>query len=180
METTNIAQKLTKNLKPLTDEQNANAAVALLLLENPTPTILFVKRAHNPADPWSTQMALPGGKRDPRDTNLKQTVLRETLEETGINLQHCHFLGVLKTDVSTPRPEIRVLPYIILLEHKPAIKLNRQELEKHTWIPIEKLAKHKTTTTFSFGSTPAYVVNSDVIWGLTYRIVEELMRILKL
>lgn len=175
----NIAQRLSRNLKTLSDEQNANAAVALLLHGTSNPSVLFVKRAQNPADPWSGQMALPGGKRDPKDINLKYTVLRETFEETGINLDQCRFLGVMNADASIPRPEIRVLPFVILLEHKPTIVLNQKELEKHVWIPIEKLARHRTTVALKFGKVPAYVVNSDVIWGLTYRIIEELLQFLK-
>lgn len=88
-------KKLSKTLKPISEEQDAEAAVALILkLRNHDIKILLVKRVENPADPWSGQVALPGGKRDAKDQNLKKTVVRETLEETNINLLHrCQFLG---------------------------------------------------------------------------------------
>jgi hypothetical protein len=86
----------------------------------------------------------------------------------------------MNVEKSTPRPEIKVLPFIIFLEHEPAITLSERELEKYVWIPIEKLAKSKTTITFSFGESPAYVINDTVIWGLTQRIIEELIQILEI
>ena len=177
---TDIVKKLAQHLGQMSSEQGANAAVALLIKGATDPNILFVKRIQNPTDPWSGQIALPGGKRDGKDKNLKDTVIRETLEETGINLERCRFLGVMSVQKSTPRPEIKVLPFVIFLEHKPAITLSERELEKYVWIPIEQLAQNKSTVTFSFGESPAYVINDTVIWGLTHRIIEELMQILEI
>ena len=62
------------------------AAVALVLRREPEPSFLLVRRAHSPRDPWSGQMALPGGRRDPEDTGLRETAVRETREEVGIDL----------------------------------------------------------------------------------------------
>jgi len=172
-------EKLSKVLKPISEGQDANAAVALLLKPaDKDLKIFFVKRVENPDDPWSGQMALPGGKRDARDQNLKQTVVRETLEETNINLlDGCRFLGVMKTQRSAPRPEMKILPFIVLLEHDPSIKLN-EELEWFVWISLEELARHRGTVKFSFGEFPAYIVGNSVIWGLTFRILEKFVHVL--
>lgn len=174
-------EKLSKTLNPFTEEPEAEAAVAVILKAvDEDLEILLVKRAENPTDPWSGQMAFPGGKRDSKDRNLKQTVIRETLEETGINLnQEGHFLGVLETQSSPRKPEIHVLPFIILLEQEPQIKLNKKELEWSTWISIEDLSKHEGTAQFSFGKFPAYILGTTVIWGLTYRIIEDLFHSLR-
>ena len=109
-------ENLFKVLKPVSDRQDADAAVALLLkLQDQDLKILIVKRAENPADPWSGQMAFPGGKRDSKDQNLKQTVVRETLEETNINLlDRCRFLGAMEALRSTQRPEMKILPFIVM------------------------------------------------------------------
>jgi len=175
----NIA-KLSKVLKTVSEGQDADAAVALLLKPmNQDLKILFVKRVENPDDPWSGQMALPGGKRDAKDLNLKQTVVRETLEETNINLlDRCRFLGVMETQRSKRRPEMRILPFVVLLEHEPSIKLN-EELEGFVWISLEELVQRKGTVKFSFGEFPAYIVGNSVIWGLTCRILENFVHILE-
>jgi 8-oxo-dGTP pyrophosphatase MutT (NUDIX family) len=172
-------KKLSEALKPVSEGQGADAAVALLLKPvDQDLKIFFVKRVKSPADPWSGQMALPGGKRNARDRNLKQTVIRETLEETNINLlDRCRFLGVMEALRSTQRPEMRVLPFVVLLEHEPLIKLN-EELEWFVWISPEKLIQNRGTAKFSFGEVPAYIVENNVIWGLTYRILEKFFHIL--
>ena len=173
-------EKLSKALKPVSEGLDADAAVALLLnFVDQNLKVLFVKRVENPADPWSGQMAFPGGKRDAKDQNLKQTVVRETLEETNINLlDRGRFLGVIETLRSAPRPEMKILPFVVLLEHEPSIKLN-EELEGFVWISLEELVQHKGTFKFSFGEVPAYVVGNSVIWGLTYRILGKFVHTLE-
>ena len=171
---------MSKVLKRISEGQDADAAVALLLKPvDQALKVLFVKRVETLSDLWSGQMALPGGKRDAQDQNLKQTVVRETLEETNINLlDRCRFLGVMESLRSTQRPEMKILPFIILLEHEPTIKLN-EELEEFVWIPLEELVIHKGIVKFSFGEAPAYTVGNSVIWGLTYRILEKLVHTLE-
>lgn len=174
-------RRLASVLKVFTEEQDADASVALLLkIIDQNLEALFVKRVENPTDPWSGQMALPGGKRIPGDENLRRTVVRETLEETRVNiLQGCRFLGVMDTVRSAAKPEMKVLPFVILLEHEQPIRLNRAELEWSAWIRLGELIKHKGTVKFSFGEFPAYIVGKNVIWGLTYRIVENLFHALE-
>ncbi len=174
-------ENLSKALRPVSDEQGANAAVALLLkLEREDLNVLFVKRVENLADPWSGQMAFPGGKRDSKDENLRQTVVRETLEETNINLlDRCRFLGVLTAQRSKPRPDMKILPFVIMVEHEPNMKLNEKELEEFAWLPLKEIARSKGYQRFDFGEVPVYAVRGKVIWGLTYRILENFFAILK-
>jgi 8-oxo-dGTP pyrophosphatase MutT (NUDIX family) len=90
-------ERLSRVLKPVSAEQDADAAVALLLNHaNEGFRILFVKRAENPVDPWSGQMAFPGGKRNSEDLSLRQTVVRETLEETNVNLLRARALVYMR------------------------------------------------------------------------------------
>lgn len=175
-------ERLSKALRPITDEQNANAAVAMLLKPvNHGLKTLFVKRVENLADPWSGQMAFPGGKREGPDANLMETVVRETLEETGINLlDRCHFLGVLTAQSSRPRPDVKVLPFVILLEHEPLIQLSPKELKEFVWISLDEILKHRGSARLSFGGeVPAYVISNIIIWGLTYRALEDFLEIFK-
>lgn len=173
-------ENLSRRVKPLTEEQDATAAVAILItVVDSIVEILFVKRVENPQDPWSGQMALPGGKRDAADQTLKDTIMRETAEETGINLDCCQFLGVLHAIVSAPRPEMKILPFVVFCDHKPEITLNEKELEAFVWVPLNKLVRSKGTVTFWFGEFPAYLVGEYVIWGLTYRILDEVVTALE-
>ena len=174
-------EKISKTLRPISDEQKANAAVALLLkLKNGDLNVLFVKRAENPADPWSGQVAFPGGKRAAKDVSLKQTVVRETLEETNINLlDRCRFLGVLTALVSKPRPDVRILPFVILLEHEPSIVLNKKELTEFVWVSLKEIIRSKRRVKIGFGEVPAYAPRGATIWGLTYEVLENFIQMCK-
>jgi len=171
-----IAEKLSKTLKSTSEKLDANAAVVVLLrTANQDFQVLFVKRAEKSSDPWSGQTALPGGKRNPEDQNLKETVVRETLEETRINLlEGCRFLGAMEPVRSIQRPEMKILPFVVLQEKEQGIKLN-EELTEYFWTPLKELAKHRGTAQSSFGEYPAYIIENNIIWGLTYKIMHNLL-----
>lgn len=169
-------KELTKTLKPFSKSQDAEAAVALLLKTlDQTLEVFLVKRVEDTNDPWSGQIALPGGKRKSEDKTLKKTIIRETLEETNINLlDRCRFLGVLESFRSVKRPKMRILPFVVYVEHEPSVKLNN-ELKWFTWISLNDLVRNKGTVKFNLEEYPAYIVGNDVVWGLTYRILERLI-----
>ncbi len=167
-----------ERLRPVSDEQGANAAVAVLLKGiDKEPQILLVKRVESPTDPWSGQIAFPGGKRDTKDSSLRQTIIRETQEETSINLlTFCRFLGVLKATCSRPRPELKILPFVILVEHEQSITLSEKELSDSFWIPLRDIIEGETSIKLGLGEVPAYAVGSLTIWGLTYGIIEDFIK----
>lgn len=173
------AEKLSKTLKPNVEGLDSHAAVVVLLKSDSQDfQVLLVKRAERATDPWSGQTALPGGKRDPEDRNMEETVVRETLEETGINLFCCcRFLGVMCPQRSVQRPEMRILPFVVLLEGEQDIVLN-EELTEYFWVPLRRLVHSRDVVRFSFGEYPAYRVDGKVIWGLTYRILDKLINML--
>jgi 8-oxo-dGTP diphosphatase len=169
--------KLPTVLKPISDEQGANAAVALLLKPRRNDfDLLLVKRVKKPSDPWSGQMALPGGKREPKDTSLKDTVMRETMEETGVALGQCRFLGVLNAVRSEPKPDFKILPFVVLLGDEPKLKLNKAELEMFIWVPYEEVVQSKGVVEFGFGKVPAYIFADAIVWGVTYRILSDFVK----
>jgi len=169
-----VIAKLPTALKPISDEQGANAAVALLLKPKRSDfDLLLVKRVENQSDTWSGQMALPGGKREPKDASLRDTAVRETLEETGVKVDKSQSLGGLGAVRSEPRPDFKILPFVFLLEGEPQLKLNKAELETSIWVPYEEVVQSKGTVQFSFGKVPAYIFSGGIVWGITYNILSE-------
>ena len=72
---------------PVVPERCREAAVAMILLQGESSfEMMFILRARKEGDPWSGQMALPGGHREPQDVTLAETAARETWEETGLDL----------------------------------------------------------------------------------------------
>ena len=159
-------------LKETSDQQDANAAVGILLKPIMEDfEVLFVKRVERKTDPWSGQIAFPGGKYDPEDNNLKDTVIREIFEETGINLQEDSFLGVLEAVESKPKRNIKILPFIAFLKKRPVIKLNENELDKYFWIPYRKIVSSIGVANLNNRNVPAYFLEEEIVWGVTYRIL---------
>ena len=67
------------------------------------PEVLLIKRAARVGDRWTSHIALPGGKRDPDDSSDRATSIRETKEETGVELEagHCIYIGNLPERIIT-------------------------------------------------------------------------------
>ena len=67
------------------------------------PEILFIKRASRAGDRWTGHVAFPGGGREPADADDAAASIRETQEETGIDLSadHCILVGNLPEQVVT-------------------------------------------------------------------------------
>lgn len=168
-----------------TDGSPARAAVALALRHDAAGALdlLLIRRAERAGDPWSGQVALPGGRYAPNDESLLETALRETWEETGIDLHlHGRVLGTL--DELRPRtatlPSIIVTPVVVALEAAPALVLNHEVAEAF-WIPVETLrdpAVSRESSVHVRGATwrvPSFVLGEHVVWGMTERILRQLL-----
>ena len=180
MLTSEIIEKLTEKIRSISEEQDANAAVAIILKPTAKDTeILLVKRTKRSSDTWSGQMALPGGKHEVKDLNLKETVSRETLEETCIDLNRCVFLGTLKAVRSRPRPELLVLPFVVQLKYDPEICLSENELDEYLWVPFEILKKSSNIVRVGSSMKSAFVLGHAVVWGMTYQILTDFIEIVE-
>src|SRR6476660_2826936 len=97
------------------------AAIALVLRSSTggEPELLMIKRAEVERDPWSGHVACPGGRMDPTDPDLQFTAVRETWEETGIDLaRDGRILGTLD-DIS---PRTPALPPLIIRPFVAVVK----------------------------------------------------------
>lgn len=177
MHSTDPVEKLERLLRQ-GEEGDAGAAVAVLLKrEGGELQVFLVKRAVDPSDPWSGDMAFPGGRRRPKDRDLRETMIRETMEETGIDLGGCRLLGTLDVAASSVAPGLGVLPFVALCEETPEVTLN-EELRSYLWVPLHRLKRSRGRARVHRGEVPAYIVGGEVVWGLTYRMLENLLRLL--
>ena len=155
------------------------AAVALVLLEGPHGLeILLIRRAERADDPWSGQIALPGGRYGAGDLDLEATAVRETREETGVDLSGAERLGVL--DDLYPRtpilPPVVVRPFVFALARRAAL-VPSDEVQRAFWLPLGRLSepgvRREVTLSLRGGprTFPAYLVDEDLIWGMTERIL---------
>jgi 8-oxo-dGTP pyrophosphatase MutT (NUDIX family) len=160
-------------------EVGRRAAVALVLRDGPTGVeLLFIRRAEHPEDPWSGQMAFPGGRSEPGDADLLATAVRETAEEIGVDLsREGEYLGSLDEvrAMARLRPvDLAITPFVFRLRGDVALSPNHEVRSTH-WIPLEELVREDRRSVMDYayqGSTlqfPCLRVEDVVIWGLTYR-----------
>jgi 8-oxo-dGTP pyrophosphatase MutT (NUDIX family) len=131
-------------------------------------------------DPWSGQIAFPGGKMQPEDKTAKDTAIRETLEEIGVDLRRtAEFLGygaVTRTHTGT----MDVVPSVFELRKGVEISPN-EEVASYRWVGLHDLlspAAHSTyRLDFQGGARqlPAYEVGDYLVWGLTHRILSSML-----
>ena len=159
------------------DSRRRRAAVSLILTEGAQGAeVLFIERARRVEDPWSGQMAFPGGRREQGDDTLLATAQRETLEEVGLRLYSSSLVGRLDDIVSpkeSPAHGLVVSCYVFELLSGGTISTN-SEVHDTVWIPVS--APENFTSDYRpngyNGTFPGIRVSSDdlrVIWGLTYR-----------
>ena len=158
--------------------EEAKAAVGIVFKRDKgVLELLLVKRAEVPGDPWSGDMAFPGGKRCPDDNGLIETVTREVYEETNIDLRSGHFLGVMDLMGSTAKRGMTVLPMVFLMDEEPEIRTN-EELAYYLWTPFRGLANSRGKALVKNRyDTDVFHVGDDVVWGLTYRMLERLIKL---
>jgi len=155
------------------------AAVAIIIDPNRSgPSVLLIRRRDREGDPWSGQIAFPGGHRSTKDRTLLQSAIREASEEIGIDLHEHELLGVLPLAYSHTR-RMPVAPFVFQLRSNVAVRLN-DEVAESFWVPLSELLKIRSTTSqVQVGrgtlSVDSYIYDGHVIWGLTFRIINILL-----
>lgn len=139
--------------------------------------VLLIRRAERAGDPWSGQMGLPGGHREALDGDLLHTAIRETQEELGFDLRMARPLGVLDELRPVIRP-MAVRPYVFALEARPVLAPG-PEVSRVVWAGLEVLSRAVATTEVlhhgELRTMPCYRLGEDVVWGMTYRVLQPLV-----
>jgi 8-oxo-dGTP pyrophosphatase MutT (NUDIX family) len=146
--------------------------------------ILLIRRATHTGDPWSGDMAFPGGRRDPEDPSLLHTAMRETHEEVALPLaQRGSLLGSLSVVAPRSRhlPPLTILPLVFTVPHgTQAHRAAPEEVDEVLWVPLRHFRSPEARTQHTLphmeGLTfPAFNVGERVVWGLTHRVLTDLL-----
>ncbi len=164
------------------------AAVAIVAKQvGQSLDLMFIKRATSPGDPWSGQMAFPGGHRDPTDSSLVSAVIRETMEETGVELSQDQMLGQLPYQQPAGRSHGRrliVVPFVFGIRFEPTVHINH-EVDEVVWAGLGQLMDGSIygVEDLSFGGSTSQfggyrLGEGKFVWGLTFRTLQTFFELL--
>lgn len=167
------------------DGEPSRAAVALVLEPRADDVhLFFIHRAEHAADPWSGHMGFPGGRKDPDDPDVLQTVLREVHEEVGIDLRHHgRLIGPIDEVQGVARGHqlpLVISPFVFALEEPVEARPNH-EVQSVLWVPLEFLADSANESIVEYFINgqpmrlPAYIYRDRTIWGLTFRMIQSFL-----
>ena len=170
-----MIQALTNKLLDFTpknsDESLPQAAVLILCYEKDNDLYFVMTERSNSLPSHPGEVAFPGGKREKKDKNLKQTALREATEEISLDPAKVEILGQL--DPLESRFGLSVTPFVGILKEKFDLEPNPDEVADIFYLPLSffknnPLIKRGVTNfkgeTFD---TPVIIYDNHEIWGLT-------------
>ena len=178
-------ERLRKFLLPLElaeAELKAKPAAAVMIILHDGPNgfeVLLGERTKREGDPWSGQVGLPGGRHRGEDPTMLATAFRETKEEVGIDLEgRAEILGHMPPRAPGNKPEVLVVPYVSLATARLEAAAG-PEMASVFWVPLVDLLANqgRATVTTILGelNVPSFTYDGRLIWGFTYRILEELL-----
>lgn len=166
-----------------TSNEHVDAVVAILLYQDSAEELstLLIHRVESSNDPWSGQIGLPGGRVEKFDLSTREALEREVREEVGLELGiEGEQLGLLSVGHPGTRTEMRVQPLVYGLHRRPKVTTG-PEVQHAFWVSLSQLPLLQGTSEVEIRGTrmlvEAFLVKGRVVWGFTYRVLNELMAV---
>jgi 8-oxo-dGTP pyrophosphatase MutT (NUDIX family) len=154
------------------DTHRERAAVALVLAGE---DMCFIRRSLREGDPWSGQMAFPGGRVSGGDTSARAAAEREAFEEVGLVLGDSDWIGTL-SELPVRRAGLEtnlvLSPFVYHLGASPPALTPNGEVGEAYWIPLEHLWDPGNEDRVHWNQIfPAIRYHDQLIWGLSLRVL---------
>jgi len=173
-----LADRTLQGVSPSSDHRRA-AVLVPLFVKSQELWLLFTKRSDKLLN-HRGQVSFPGGAHEPDDRDLKETALRETEEELGLERKQIVLLGRLSPIITTT--SFYVEPYVAAIPYPVELKPSPDEIEALWEIPISALMTPTAVEerTFEGRDRPVlfYHYGQKTVWGATARILSELLDVL--
>jgi len=129
------------------------------------------------------QISFPGGKREPDDSNIIETALREAAEEVGIRISEISVIGTL-TPLFIPVSNTNVTPVAGWTDSRPEFKHKTDEVVFLIEGEIKRFLEPSMVRIKPFEirgemiSIKYFDYDGHIIWGATAMILNELLAII--
>ncbi|MBQ56784.1 MAG: CoA pyrophosphatase [Pseudomonadaceae bacterium] len=163
------------------DQGFPEAAVLVPITRSDDPEVVLTLRASG-LSTHGGEVAFPGGRRDPEDSDLVATALREAEEEIGLPPGLVEVIGPLSTLVS--RHGIQVTPYVAVVPDFVEYVANDDEIAAVFSVPLAffrddpREVTHRIDYLGQSWYVPSYRFGEFKIWGLTAIMVVELVNLI--
>jgi 8-oxo-dGTP pyrophosphatase MutT (NUDIX family) len=164
-----------------TERRAAAVLVPLFVSGDDVGVVLTLRTAH--LRRHSGQVSFPGGAWEPGDATLRDTALRESFEEIGLDPGDVEIFGAMD-DVPTVGSDYMVRPYVGRIPHPYEFTPDAHEVDRIIMPPLDLFAditKRREETRERDGvvySVYFFDFDGAVVWGATARMLVALVDLL--
>ncbi|HTZ88113.1 MAG TPA: CoA pyrophosphatase [Solirubrobacteraceae bacterium] len=160
------------------EQTPAAVLVPLFLPADDGPPSVVLTRRRAELRRHAGEISFPGGRHDEADADLRETALREAEEEIGLTREVVTPLGELPA-ISTFATGYLIHPFVGLIPPGQSWRLSPREVDAVLELPLGDVRASRTRTEierrgFRF-EVDAYILDGHLIWGATFRIIEDLL-----
>ena len=151
------------------------AGVLVLLYPKNGEYCVILNRRSEQVEHHKGEISFPGGSREPQDSDLRETALRETHEELGVSPGDVDPLGQL--DDTPTISNFVITPYVGAIGYPYAFKPSELEVTEVLEVPIsalrdgENLRHDVRLIDGLLVHSTSYVYEGQVIFGATARVL---------
>lgn len=159
----------------------ADASILVAITNERRPKLLLTRRAAHMTS-HAGEVSCVGGKHDMGDGNNVVTALREACEETALPPNKVQLLGQLPTQTSKSGMSVR--PIVALIAPGLVLVPEMGEISRIFWADFESLVtqptveyavEYKMQEQAATLLTPSWQVDGETVWGLTGRVIANLL-----
>jgi len=156
--------------------QEANASVLIPLFQDSGGTGLVLIHRAEDTGPHSGQMAFPGGMVEIWDRgDLLATALRESKEEICVQPDDVEIIGTL-SQRRTILTSLTVKPFVGVIPYPYPFEPDEREVQGISTALLEDLVESVMTGENPYNlPPPVYPVDGKPVWGLTAKMITELL-----